>query len=171
MHAEVSGLGDYLADDERDAIRIARQIVGHFNRRPGNRPTLLADEPVHDPEELLGVVPADAREGFEARAVLARILDGSRFEEFKTAYGRQLVTGWGSVHGFAIGVLANNGVLFSEEAEKGAQFVQLCNHHDTPILFLQNITGFMVGTSYERGGIVKDGAKLINAVSNSRCRT
>ncbi len=168
MHARVSGLGDYLATDELDALRIARGIVGHLNwRKLGPGPTLPADEPVHDPEELLGIASVDLREPFDAREVLARVLDGSRFEEFKAAYGTNLVTGWGSIHGFEVGVLANNGVLFSEESEKGAQFIQLCNQIDVPILFCQNITGFMVGTKYEQGGIIKDGAKLINAVTNS----
>ncbi|MDX1621607.1 MAG: carboxyl transferase domain-containing protein, partial [Nitriliruptorales bacterium] len=168
MHARVSGLGDYLADDEVDAIRTARGIVAHLNwRKQGYGPTLPADPPEHDPEELLGIASVDLREPFESREVLARVLDGSRFEEFKPGYGTNLVTGWGSIHGFAIGLLANNGVLFSEESEKGAQFIQLCNKIDVPIVFFQNITGFMVGTEYEQGGIIKDGAKLINAVTNS----
>ncbi len=168
MHARTSGLGDYLAEDEHDAIRTARRIVGHLNwEKLGPGPTLPADDPVHDPEELLGIASVDLREPFDSREVLARILDGSRFEEFKAPYGTNLVTGWGSLHGFPVGVLANNGVLFSEESEKGAQFIQLCNRAAVPILFLQNITGFMVGTSYEQGGIIKDGAKLINAVTNS----
>jgi acyl-CoA carboxylase subunit beta len=168
MHARTSGLGDYLADDELDAIRIGRGIVAHLNwRKQGYGPTLPADDPVHDPEDLLGIASVDLREPFDAREVLGRVLDGSRFEEFKAAYGTNLVTGWGSIHGYAVGVLANNGVLFSEESEKGAQFIQLCNRLDVPLVFFQNITGFMVGTTYEQGGIIKDGAKLINAVTNS----
>jgi acyl-CoA carboxylase subunit beta len=168
MHARVSGLGDYLADDEVDAIRITRQLVARLGwRKLGPGPTLPADPPVHDPEELLGIASVDLREPFDAREVLARVLDGSRFEEFKPLYGTNLVTGWGSLHGFPVGVLANNGVLFSEEAEKGAQFIQLANRMGVPLLFCQNITGFMVGTRYEQGGIIKDGAKLINAVTNS----
>jgi acetyl-CoA carboxylase carboxyltransferase component len=118
-------------------------------------------------EDLLGAVSADPKQPFDVREVLARTLDASRFEEFKPGYGNTLVTGWGSVHGYQVGVLGNNGVLFSEDAQKGAQFIQLCNQQDIPILFLQNITGFMVGARYERGGIIKDGAKLINAVTNS----
>ena len=168
MHARTSGLGDYLAEDELDAIRITRQLVRNLNwtkRGPG--PSEPADPPLCDPEELLGIASVDLREPFDAREVLARTLDGSRFEEFKAAYGTNLVTGWGSIHGFPVGVLANNGVLFSQEAEKGAQFIQLANRRDRPLVFLQNITGFMVGTTYEQGGIIKDGAKLINAVSNS----
>ena len=168
MHARVSGLADYLAADERDAIRIARDIIAHLNwDKAGPGPTLAADDPIHDPEELLAIVPSDPRVPFEVREVLARILDGSRFEDFKPLYGAQLVCGWGSIHGFPVGVLANNGILFSEEAEKGAQFIQLANQSGIPLLFVQNITGFMVGTRYEQGGIIKDGAKLINAVSNS----
>ncbi|MBW3659488.1 MAG: acyl-CoA carboxylase subunit beta, partial [Actinobacteria bacterium] len=139
MHARTSGLGDYLADDELDAIRTARRIVGHLDwRKLGPGPSLPADDPVHDPEELLGIASVDLREPFDSREVLGRILDGSRFEEFKAAYGTNLVTGWGSLHGFPIGVLANNGVLFSQEAEKGAQFIQLCNRASVPILFCQN---------------------------------
>ena len=168
MHAKVSGLGDHLARDEHDAIRITRQIVAGLRwRKLGPGPTEPADPPRHDPEELLGIASVDLREPFDAREVLVRTLDGSRFEEFKRAYGTNLVTGWGSIHGFSVGILANNGVLFAEESEKGAQFIQLANRRDTPLVFLQNITGFMVGTRYERGGIIKHGAKLINAVTNS----
>ncbi|GAC1531376.1 MAG: carboxyl transferase domain-containing protein [Acidimicrobiales bacterium] len=168
MHARVSGLADYLAADEVDGIRIARDIVAHLNwHKKGPGPSLPPDPPIHDPDDLLGCVPEDVRVPFEVREVLARILDGSRLEEFKTLYGSQLVCGWGSIHGFPVGVLANNGILFSEEAEKGAQFIQLANQSEVPLVFVQNITGFMVGTRYEQGGIIKDGAKLINAVSNS----
>jgi acetyl-CoA carboxylase carboxyltransferase component len=170
MHARTSGLADYLADDEPDALRIGRDIVAHLNWRkagPGPRAGAAGDEPVHDPEELLGVPSADPKLPFDVREVIARVVDGSRFEEFKALYGTQLVCGWAELAGFPIGILANNGILFSEESEKGAQFIQLCNRIDTPLVFLQNITGFMVGTRYEQGGIIKDGAKLINAVSNS----
>ncbi len=168
MHATVSGLADYLAEDEPDALRIARDIIAHLNwRKRGPGPTLPADEPLYDAEELLGVVPPDIREPFEMREVIARIVDGSRLEEFKRLYGRALVTGWASIHGYPVGLIANNGILFSEESEKATQFIQLCNRHDTPIVFLQNITGYMVGRAYERRGIIKDGAKMINAVTNS----
>lgn len=168
MHARISGLGDYLADDELDAIRLTRQLIGNLGwRKLGPGPTAPADPPLHDPEELLGIASVDLREPFDAREVLARVLDGSRFEEFKAGYGTNLVTGWGSIHGFPVGILANNGVLFSQESEKGAQFIQLTNRRSIPLVFLQNITGFMVGTTYEQGGIIKDGAKLINAVTNS----
>ena len=168
MHARVSGLCDYLARDEHEALRQARAVVAHLHwRRLGPAPAGPAYPPAHDPDELLGVAPADVRVPFDVREVLARVLDGSRFEEFKAPYGAQLVCGWGTLGGYPLGVVANNGILFSEEAQKGAQFIALCNRVDTSILFVQNITGFMVGTRYEQGGIIKDGAKLINAVSNS----
>jgi acetyl-CoA carboxylase carboxyltransferase component len=168
MHARTSGLCDYLARDEHEALRIARGIVAHLHwRRLGPGPAAPADEPLHPAEELLGIASVDVRVPFDVREILARVVDGSRFEEFKESYGPQLVCGWASVGGYPVGVLANNGILFSPEAHKGAQFIALCNRTDTPILFVQNITGFMVGTRYEQGGIIKDGAKLINAVSNS----
>jgi acyl-CoA carboxylase subunit beta len=168
MHARTSGLCDYLARDEPDALRIARGIVAHLHwRRLGPDPIGPAEEPLYAAEELLGIASVDVRVPFDVREILARIVDGSRFEEFKASYGSQLVCGWAALGGYPIGIVANNGILFSEEAQKGAQFIQLCNRIDTPILFVQNITGFMVGTRYEQGGIIKDGAKLINAVSNS----
>jgi acetyl-CoA carboxylase carboxyltransferase component len=168
MHARTSGLADYLAADEPDALRIGRAIVGHLRwRKAGPGADRAAVAPAYDPDELLGIASSDIRVPFEARDVLARVLDGSEFEEFKPLYGTTLVTGWGHISGFPVGVLANNGILFSEESKKGAQFIQLCNRMGVPILFAQNITGFMVGTRYEQGGIIKDGAKLINAVSNS----
>lgn len=168
MHSRISGLSDYLATDEIDAIRLGRQIMAHLNwRKLGPGPSEPTDAPLHDPEELLGVASTDVRLPFDVREIICRIVDGSRFEEFKAGYGSQLVCGWASLCGYPIGILGNNGILFSEEAHKGAQFIQLCNRIDTPILFCQNITGFMVGTRYEQGGIIKDGAKLINAVSNS----
>ncbi len=168
MHSRISGVSDHFARDERDAIRIGRAIVGHLNwRKLGPSPSMPADEPRYDPAELLGVPSADPRQPFDVREIIARVVDGSRFEEFKPLYGQQLVTGWASIHGYPVGVIGNNGILFSEESEKAAQFIQLCNLHDTSIVFLQNITGYMVGTKAEQGGIVKDGAKMINAVSNS----
>jgi acetyl-CoA carboxylase carboxyltransferase component len=168
MHAHVSGLCDYLARDEHDALRMARGIVAHLHwRRLGRGPVAEADAPLYPADELLGVAPVDVRMPFDVREILARVLDGSRFEEFKPAYGAQLVCGWGRLAGYQLGVVANNGILFSPEAQKGAQFIALCNRSDSPILFVQNITGFMVGTRYEQAGIIKDGAKLINAVSNS----
>jgi acetyl-CoA carboxylase carboxyltransferase component len=168
MHSRVSGISDYLAMDERDAIRIGREIVAQLNwRKLGESRRVPVEEPLYDPEELLGIASIDVRQPFDAREVIARIVDGSRFHEFKPTYGTTLVTGSAHLHGYPVGILANNGILFSESSEKGAQFIQLCNQTDTPILFLQNITGFMVGRRYEEGGIIKDGAKLINAVSNS----
>jgi acetyl-CoA carboxylase carboxyltransferase component len=168
MHARVSGLGDYLATDEPDALRIGREIVGHLRwRKQGPGPDRPAVAPRFDPDELLGIASADVRVPFDVHDVLARVLDDSAFEEFKPLYGSTLVTGWGHIAGYPVGVLGNNGILFSEESQKGAQFIQLCNRMDVPIVFVQNITGFMVGTRYEQGGIIKDGAKLINAVSNS----
>ena len=168
MHSRISGLSDYLAVDEVDAIRIGRDIVRHLNwRKLGPGPSMPADPPIFDPEELLGCASVDVKVPFDIREIITRIVDGSRFEEFKPTYGTQLITGWASLAGYPIGILGNNGILFSEESQKGAQFIQLCNRASVPILFLQNITGFMVGTRYEQGGIIKDGAKLINAVSNS----
>ena len=168
MHCRISGLGDYLAQDELDAIRICREVVSHFNwRKLGPGPSLPADEPLYDADELLGIVGHDLRKPFDMRAVIARIVDASRFEEFKALYGPTLVCGWASIHGYPVGILGNNGALFSEAAQKATQFIQLCNQLDVPILFLHNITGFIVGTDYEQGGITKDGSKMINAVSNS----
>ncbi|MFN7149072.1 MAG: acyl-CoA carboxylase subunit beta [Microthrixaceae bacterium] len=168
MHSRTSGLSDYLAVDELDALRIGRDIVGHLRwTKAGPGPSEPADDPLYPVDELIGCASADVRVPFEVREVLARVLDGSRFEEFKPLYGDKLVCGWGSIHGFPVGVLANNGILFSEEAKKGAQFIQLCNRTSTPLLFVQNITGFMVGSAAEQGGIIRNGAKLINAVSNS----
>jgi acetyl-CoA carboxylase carboxyltransferase component len=168
MHSRLSGLSDYLAEDELDGIRIAREIVEHLNRPKPPVPNLRpVREPVYDPDELLGIASADVRVPFEIREVIARIVDGSEFAEFKPEYGPTLVTGFAHIHGFPIGILGNNGVLMSESAGKGAQFIQLCNQQDIPLLFLQNITGFMVGRTYEEEGIIRNGAKLINAVSNS----
>ncbi|MEL6892437.1 MAG: carboxyl transferase domain-containing protein, partial [Actinomycetota bacterium] len=168
MHSRTSGLSDYFAQDEMDGIRIVRQIVRHLDwKKLGPGPTEPDEPPLYDPQELLGVAPADVRIPFDIREVYARLLDGSRFEEFKRLIGEQLVCGWGSIHGFAVGLIGNNGILFSEEAKKGAQFIQLCNRMNVPIVFLHNITGFMVGSKAEQGGIIRNGAKMINAVSNS----
>ncbi|WP_420625710.1 acyl-CoA carboxylase subunit beta [Candidatus Poriferisodalis sp.] len=168
MHAEISGLADYLAEDEADALRICREVVSHLNwRKLGPGPTMPADPPVHDPEELLGLMPRDLQAMIDCREVIARITDGSRFEEFKSRYGATLICGWASVHGFPVGIIGNNGPLFSDSSEKATQFIQLCNQQDIPLLFLQNITGYMVGKDFEQGGIVKNGSKMINAVSNS----
>ena len=173
MHSRISGVSDYLAEDEVDAIRIGREIVAHLHWQKlgptpaGIAPGALPEEPLYDPEELLGIASADVRQPFDVKEIIARLVDGSRFHEFKATYGTTLVTGYAHLHGYPIGIVANNGVIFSESAEKGAQFIQLCNKKDTPILFLQNITGMMVGRRYEEGGMIKDGAKMINAVANS----
>ena len=168
MHSRISGLSDYLAQDERDAIRLGRDIVAHLNwRKLGQAQMHAPEDPRYDPDELLGIGSIDVRKPFEVREIIARLVDGSRFEEFKPTYGTTLITGWGHLHGYPIGILGNNGILFSESSQKAAQFIQLCNKIDVPLLFLQNITGYMVGTQYEQGGIIKDGAKMINAVSNS----
>jgi acetyl-CoA carboxylase carboxyltransferase component len=168
MHSRMSGVSDYLAQDERDAIRIGREIVAHLNwKKLGWSKRVAVEEPLYDPDEMLGLASIDVRKPFDVKEILARIVDGSRFHEFKPTYGTTLVTGYAHIHGYPVGILANNGILFSESSEKGAQFIQLCNSTNTPIIFFQNITGFMVGSRYEQGGIIKDGAKLINAVSNS----
>jgi acetyl-CoA carboxylase carboxyltransferase component len=169
MHTRVSGLGDYFAVDETDAIRIGRDIVAHLNwRKLGPGPTKRADEPAYDGEELLGIASGDSRVPFDPREVIARVADGSRFSEYKPRWGTSLATGWASIHGFPVGILANTrGVLFSEESKKATEFILLANQTDTPLIFLQNVTGFMVGAEYEQGGIIKDGAKMINAVTNS----
>ena len=167
MHSRVSGVSDYLAKDEPDALRIAREIVALLDwQKRGPQPGPV-EAPLHDPEDLLGIVSPDVRVPFDAREVIGRVVDGSRFHEFKPLFGPTLVTGWARVHGYPVGVLANQGALFAESAQKGAQFIQLCNQKSVPLLFMQNITGFIVGTEYEQGGIIKHGAKLINAVSNS----
>ncbi|HEY0806941.1 MAG TPA: carboxyl transferase domain-containing protein [Pseudonocardiaceae bacterium] len=169
MHAHVSGLADYLAEDELDALRIGRRIVANLNwHKQGPAPAASFAEPRYDPDELLGLVPTDLKSPFDPREVIARIVDGSVFDEFKPRYGSSLVTGWAAIHGYRIGILANErGVLFSEESQKAAQFIQLANQRHLPLLFLQNTTGYMVGKDYERAGIIKHGAMMINAVSNS----
>ena len=169
MHSRVSGVSDFMAEDDVDCIRVGRQIVRRLNwRKLGPGPSQPPDPPVHDVEELLGIANLDVKVPVPVREVIARVVDGSRFDEWKALYGTNLVTGWASIHGFPVGILANDvGVLFSEEALKASQFIQLANQIDTPLIFLQNTTGYMVGTRYEQGGIIKDGAKMINAVSNS----
>ncbi|WP_039802590.1 acyl-CoA carboxylase subunit beta [Nocardia araoensis] len=170
MHARVSGLADYYAVDEQDAIRIGRSIVKRLNwRKQGPAPRAEVIEPLYDPEDLLGIVPSDLKIPFDPREVIARIVDGSDFDEFKPLYGSSLVTGWAELHGYPVGILANaRGVLFSEESQKATQFIQLANKTNTPLLFLHNTTGYMVGKEYEQKGIIKHGAMMINAVSNSK---
>ena len=170
MHGRTSGLADYVAVDEVDAIRNIRRVVARLNwRKLGPQPRANVLEPRYDAEELLGLVPTDLRIPFDPREVIARIVDDSDFDEFKPRYGDSLVTGWATLHGYPIGILANaRGVLFSAEAQKATQFIQLANRADTPLLFLQNTTGYMVGASYEQAGIIKHGSMMINAVSNSK---
>jgi acetyl-CoA carboxylase carboxyltransferase component len=168
MHARVSGLADHLALDEHDALRIGRRIVRSLGWRKLGAEPRPAREPAYPAEELLGIVPEDLKIPFDPREVIARIVDGSEFDEFKPLYGPSLVTGWARLHGYPIGILANaRGVLFSAESQKATQFIQLANQSRTPLLFLQNTTGYMVGKEYEQGGIIKHGAMMINAVSNS----
>jgi acetyl-CoA carboxylase carboxyltransferase component len=169
MHSRVSGLSDYFATDEIDCIRIGREIIRDLRwEKRGRRPDPHPAEPVHDPEELLGIASVDLRVPFDPREVIARTVDGSDFDEYKAAYGTSLVTGWATIHGYPVGILANaQGVLFMEEAKKATEFILLANQTDTPLVFLQNVTGYMVGRDYEQAGIIKDGAKMINAVTNS----
>jgi acetyl-CoA carboxylase carboxyltransferase component len=168
MHARVSGLADYFAIDELDALRIGRRIVARLNWTKRGPTPAPVTEPVFDSEELIGVVPPDLRVPFDPREVIARIVDGSEFDEFKPLYGSSLVTGWCRLYGYPLGILANaQGVLFSEESQKATQFIQLANRSNTPLLFLHNTTGYMVGRKYEEGGMIKHGSMMINAVSNS----
>ncbi len=168
MHSTKSGLGDFLADDEDQALGMARELAGHVRRDGTFEPPQPEAGPAKDPKELLEIPSANKRIPFEARDVLARIVDGDSFFEFKPLYGSTLVTGWARVHGFPVGILANNGVLDAQSAAKGAHFIALCNQNHTPLLFFQNTTGFMVGKSYEESGIIRYGSKLVSAVSNSK---
>ncbi|GAB2654242.1 carboxyl transferase domain-containing protein [Gordonia jinhuaensis] len=169
MHARQSGLADYYAKDEPDAIRLGRRIVSRLNwRKAGPDPVAEPTPPRFDPDELLGIVPGDLKIPFDPREVIARVVDDSDFDEFKPEYGTSLCTGWARINGYPIGILANaQGVLFSAEAQKATQFIQLANRSNTPLLFLHNTTGYMVGKEYEQNGIIKHGAMMINAVSNS----
>ena len=168
MHSEVSGLSDYLAEDEMDAIRLCRNVVSHLHwKKQGIEPTLLGDEPTLDPEELLGLVDEDLKSPLDIREVIGRIVDGSRFEEYKPLYGKTMICGWSMMHGYPVGIVGNNGPIYPESAEKAATFIQLCNKRNMPIIFLQNVTGFLVGKDFERQAIIKKGSQLINAVSNS----
>jgi len=169
MHSKVSGVSDYLAEDEYDAIRLARELMDFVEvDKPHLVPNEPIEEPLYDSEEILGVVPSDVKTPFDARELILRVCDGSMFSEFKAEYGNTMICGWTKIHGYPVGILANNGVIFSESANKGAQFIQLSNQNNIPLIFMQNTTGYMVGKAYEEGGIIKNGAKLINAVSNSK---
>jgi len=169
VHTRLSGVADHLADNDTHALAIARRIVANLNR---TRPTTVqldaVEEPIYDPEEIYGIVPRDTRTPFDVREIIARVVDGSRFDEFKARYGSTLVTGFARLFGAPVGILANNGILFSESAQKGAHFIELCAQRRIPLLFLQNITGFMVGRKYENAGIAKDGAKLVTAVATAK---
>lgn len=169
VHTRLSGVADYLANDDLHALQLARKAVANLNK-PKNLTIerIAVEEPAYDPDEILGVVPADLKTSYDIREVIARIVDGSRFDEFKARYGQTLVTGFAHIHGFPVGIVGNNGVLFSESALKGAHFVELCSQRKIPLVFLQNITGFMVGRKYETGGIAKDGAKLVTAVATTK---
>ncbi|HEX4440035.1 MAG TPA: carboxyl transferase domain-containing protein [Thermoanaerobaculia bacterium] len=168
VHTRISGVADYLAEDDAHAIELTRSIVASLNTEkalPANRER--PEDPAYDPREIYGVIPSDVRQPYDVREVIARLVDGSRFDEFKARYGTTLVTGFARLSGFLVGIVANNGILFSESALKATHFIELCARRKIPLLFVQNITGFMVGKDYERGGIAKDGAKLVHAVANA----
>lgn len=169
VHTRLSGVADHLAEDDDHALALARQAVANLNLiKPQQLDMQVAEEPLYDPEEILGIVPDDVRTPYDVREVIARVVDGSRFDEFKARFGTTLICGFAHVHGMPVGIIANNGVLFSESALKGAHFVELCSQRKIPLVFLQNITGFMVGQKYEAGGIAKDGAKLVTAVASTK---
>lgn len=166
VHTRISGVADHFAEDDADALRIVRSIIASIPRRrsePWER--TAPEEPIHNPDDLYGIIPADLRQSYDVREVIARLVDGSRFHEFKARYGPTLVCGFARITGFPVGIVANNGILFSESALKGAHFIELCAQRKVPLVFLQNITGFMVGRQYENAGIAKDGAKMVTAVA------
>ncbi len=169
VHSRTSGVTDHLAENDEHALSMARELLSHLNR---SAPTPIErqapEEPLYDAQEIYGILPKDSKKPFEIREIIARLVDGSKFHEFKALYGTTLVCGFAHIHGYPVGIIANNGILFSESSLKGAHFIELCNQRKIPLLFLQNITGFMVGKKYENGGIAKDGAKLVTAVSNAR---
>lgn len=168
MHCTVSGVTDHFAVNDYHALEIARTIVNNLNRKKVDHFSEPYEDPIYDPEDIYGIIPKDSKKQFDIRQIIAHIVDGSRFDEFKSSYGTTLVTGFGRLYGHLIGIVANNGILFSESALKGTHFIELCNQRGIPLLFLQNINGFMVGKQYENGGIAKDGAKMVKAVSCSR---
>ena len=168
VHTRISGVSDHLANDDRHALRTVRSIFSSLGRRAPSMLDRAAPEPPHyDPEELFGIVPVDGRSTYDVHEVIARIVDGSRAHEFKPLYGQTLVTAFARIHGYLVGIVANNGILFSESALKAAHFIELCGQRKVPLVFLQNITGFIVGKQYEQGGIAKDGAKMVHAVSTT----
>jgi 3-methylcrotonyl-CoA carboxylase beta subunit len=168
VHTRISGVADYLAEDDAHALAMVRRIVSNLNRPGTTGPQQKPEDPLFDPQEIYGIVPADTRKPYDVREVIARMVDGSRLDEFKQRYGNTLVTGFAHIHGYAVGIIANNGILFSESAQKGTHFIELCAQRGIPLVFLQNITGFMVGRKYENGGIAKDGAKMVTAVACAR---
>ncbi|HEY0593049.1 MAG TPA: carboxyl transferase domain-containing protein, partial [Thermoanaerobaculia bacterium] len=168
VHTRISGVADYFAEDDAHAIAIVRNIVATLPpAKVEPRGRAAAEDPLYDPKEIYGVIQSDIRKPYDVREVIARIVDGSRFHEFKERYATTLVTGFARIWGYEVGILANSGVLFSESALKATHFIELCNLRGIPLVFLQNITGFIVGKQYERGGIAKDGAKMVHAVANS----
>jgi len=168
VHSRISGVTDHLAENDAHALGIARRIVAGLNtRKPASLDIAPPRPPAHDPRDLHGLIPADLRQPYDVREVIARLVDASEFDEFKPLYGPTLVTGFARLHGYPVGIVANNGVLFSESAQKGAHFIELCCQRGIPLVFLQNITGFMVGRKYESGGIAKDGAKMVTAVATA----
>ncbi len=168
VHTRISGVADYFAEDDAHAIHMVRSIVDNLPLRKTEPSTRIEPEdPAYDPKEIYGILQRDIRKPYDVREVIARIVDGSRFHEFKERYATTLITGFAVIHGYRVGILANNGVLFSESALKATHFIEICNEREIPLVFLQNITGFMVGREYERGGIAKDGAKMVHAVASS----
>jgi acetyl-CoA carboxylase carboxyltransferase component len=166
VHTRISGVADHFADSDDEALQMVRSIVENTPyRKQLPWETSEAEEPLHDPEELYAIIPADRRQSYDVREVIGRLVDGSRFHEFKARYGATLVCGFARLHGYPVGIVANNGILFSESALKGAHFIELCGQRKVPLIFLQNITGFMVGRQYENAGIAKDGAKMVTAVA------
>ncbi|MBT0963281.1 carboxyl transferase domain-containing protein [Denitromonas iodatirespirans] len=169
VHTRISGVADHLAENDSHALNIARRIVGNLNRvKPVSLALGTGEEPIYDPSEIYGIIPSDTRKPYDVREIIARVVDGSRFDEFKARYGSTLVCGFAQLYGYPVGIVANNGILFGESAQKGAHFIELCAQRGIPLLFLQNITGFMVGRKYENGGIAKDGAKMVTAVATAQ---
>ncbi|HEY6004997.1 MAG TPA: carboxyl transferase domain-containing protein [Anaeromyxobacter sp.] len=169
VHTRISGVADHLAENDEHALSLARSIVSRLNRvRPPGPPVAEVEEPRYDPQEIYGIIPTDVRRPYEVRELIARIVDGSRLDEFKERYGTTLVTGFARLYGIAVGIVANNGILFSESAQKAAHFIEMCAQRSIPLVFLQNITGFMVGRKYENAGIAKDGAKMVTAVATAQ---
>ena len=169
VHTRLSGVADHLAESDTHALYLARRVVSNLNRvKPMGMALGGGEDPLFDPEEIYGILPTDTRKPYDVREIIARVVDGSRFDEFKARYGTTLVTGFAQLYGYPVGIVANNGILFGESAQKGAHFIELCAQRGIPLLFLQNITGFMVGRKYENGGIAKDGAKMVTAVATAQ---